>query len=134
MNTRTLIAAAFVAFAASGTAMAQLDAYPESFNATQPAASDVSRAAVKAQVLAAQADGTLQIESLNYPRQVAGNSTLTRAAVTAELSAELTAEQRSSQLDSQTIYGIAGYPFTSEFVSQRSLQAVRAETLTALAR
>jgi hypothetical protein len=130
MNTRTLIAAAFVAFAASGTAMAQLDAYPESFNAHQPAASEVNRAAVKAQVLAAQADGTLQIEPLNYPRQVAANSTLTRAAVTAALSAE----QRSPQLDSQTIYGIAGYPFTSDFVGQRSRQAVRAETLTALAR
>jgi hypothetical protein len=134
MNTRTLIAAAFVAFAASGTAMAQLNAYPESFSATQPVKSEVSRAAVKAQVLAAQADGTLHIEPLNYPRQVAANSTLTRAAVTAELRAELAAEQRSPQVDSQTIYGIAAYPFTSDFVSQRSRQAVRAETLAALAR
>jgi hypothetical protein len=130
MNTRTLIAAAFITFAASGTAMAQLNAYPESFSATQPATSEVSRAAVQAQVLAAQADGTLQIEPLNYPRQVAINSTLTRA----EVIAEVTADLRNRELDSRTVYGIAGYPFTSDFVSQRSRQAVRAETLAALAR
>jgi hypothetical protein len=128
MNTRTLIAAAFASvatLAASGAAVAQIDAYPENYTGPQVVKSETTRAEVKAQVLTAQANGTLQIQSLNYPRQMAQKSTLTRAEVTAEL--------RRPQLDDAVIYGLAGYPYQSAFVSQRSRDDVRAETMTASA-
>jgi hypothetical protein len=122
MNTRTLIAAAAFAFAATGTAMAH---EYDDYIGYQPVQSQLTRAEVKAQVLSAQAAGTLQIESLNYPRQAAVKSERTRAEVMAEL--------RASQLDDAVIYGTTGYPYQSAFVSQRSREEVRAETVTASA-
>ncbi len=126
MNTRNLIAAALVTFAASGAALAQIDAYPENYTGPEQVQSQTSRAAVKAQVLTAQANGSLQIQDLNYPVRVAPKSTLSRAEVRAEL--------RRSQLDEAQIYGDTAYPYQSAFVSQRSRDEVRAETVAALAR
>jgi hypothetical protein len=128
MNTRTLIAAAFASVAAlatSGAAMAQIDAYPENGPGTQVMKSELTRAEVKAQVLMAQADGTLQIQDQNYPRQVAQKSTLTRAEVMAEL--------RRPQLPDAVIYGDTAYPYESTFISQRTRDEVRAETFAASA-
>lgn len=126
MNTRNLIVTALVALTASGAALAQIAAYPENYTGPEQVKSQVSRATVKAQVLTAQADGTLQIQPLNYPVQTALKSKLTRAEVTAEL--------QDTRLDDAVIYGITSYPYQSGFVSQRSRADVRAETLTASAK
>ncbi len=126
MNTRTLVVSALASLVASGAALAQGNSYPDNYISPQALNSQTTRAEVKAQLLTAQADGTLQVAPLFDPQQVAHKSSLTRAQVLAEL--------RRSQLIDGATFSDTDYPQQTAIVGQRSREDVRAATLAARAR
>ena len=86
MNTRKLLASSLIALASVAATSAFADSYDRANNQPANTPSTVTRAQVKAELLAAQKDGSLAaVNSVDYPVIKANGTPKTRAEVRSEL-------------------------------------------------
>ncbi|WP_295952903.1 DUF4148 domain-containing protein [Rhodoferax sp.] len=86
MNTTKFVAASMIALASVAATSAFADSYDREYSQVASSPSTVTRAQVKAELLAAQKDGSLAaVNDNDYPVITATGSAKTRAQVRAEL-------------------------------------------------